>query len=114
MVTFENGSEPMEKTHEHLTKVHSTYPQPIWSLLEPVKVVLHHFKNKMPMPKLKFLTFLLKTILLSLEPHFSALTYSDCQRILHGVQGHIRYCSVKILFYTSRLKLQKSKNKFAC
>ena len=36
---------PWKKTHEHLTRVHSTYPQPIWSLLEPVKVVLLTLKN---------------------------------------------------------------------
>ena len=49
-----------KKTHEHLTKVHSTYPQPIWSLLEPVKVVLSHYKYHTSLPNMSFSSFLLQ------------------------------------------------------
>ena len=53
-VQLENHENREISRYPKLTRVHSTYPQPIWSLLEPVKVVLHHFKNKMAMPKLQF------------------------------------------------------------
>ena len=46
-----------KKTHEHLTRVHSTYPQPIGSLSEHVKMALYHFKNQTSMPKMAMCDF---------------------------------------------------------
>ena len=65
LVTFENCSWPMKKKHEHLTRVHSTYPQSIWSLLQPVKVVLFHYKYHTSLPKYEiFVFFATKTLLI--------------------------------------------------
>ena len=49
-------------------------------------------------------------IFLSLEPHFSALTYSDFHKILHEVNGHIWHWSAKISsLYIKKLGRKKVK-----
>ena len=56
-VHLKTARDQLKKTHEHLTRVHSTYPPLIWSLLEHVKVVLYHFKGQTSMPKTAIFAF---------------------------------------------------------